>query len=85
MKVVMTDRAKERFVIEMDKPFNLCRNMGAKYILLNINRLNIPSHRIECGYNIQRFIRSNLVDNALEEENIPQPIKDKLKELGITE
>lgn len=85
MKVIMTDRTKERFVIEMNKPFDLLRNKGAKYIALNINRLDIPLHRIECGYDIQRFIRSNLIENIIEEENIPQLLKDKLKELGITE
>lgn len=86
MKVIMTDREKERFVIEMNKPFNLCRNIGAKYILLNINHLDIPLHRISCGCKIDRFAQqSNLINNIIEEKDIPQSIKDKLKNLGITE
>lgn len=81
----MTDRTKEKFVIETDKPFNLCRHINAKYIMLNINGMNRKPHMIPCSHTLDRFIRFDLIDNIIEEENIPQAIKDKLKELGIIE
>ena len=85
MRVVRTNRNRGIFVIETNKPFDLLRNRGVKYIALNINHLNIKPHMLSCGHFIDRYIRPDFVEEIIEEENIPQPIKDKLKELGITE
>lgn len=85
MRVVRINKDRGIFVIEMNKPFDLLRNKGVKYIALNINNLNVKPHRLSCEHFIDRYIRPGFVEEIIEEENIPQAIKDKLKELGITE
>lgn len=85
MRAIMTDKEKEKFLIETNKPFNLCRNMNAKYILLNANGVNKKPNLIPCSHTLDRFARFDLINNIIEEKDIPQSIKDKLKNLGITE
>lgn len=86
MRIVLIDEESELFVVELDKPVSIGRLSNANYVTIN-SKHDKPAYRTEFRRNLSDYYwkHTNFTECIIEEENFPEIVKIRLRNLGIIE